>query len=230
MDQGKFDGITRLLARQTNRRAVLRQVGYAGAAAGLLTMTGGIGGSAAASARVASSAQAAGENVPLLTPFHAAVRQGPSAGTEYLGFLALNVDESGAATGGFMTTEEAAIPVTGQITGQAVSLLFTPAEDTHIYGVGVTDQPLVGLHGYSPVAMGGPLVGPGDGDAGDWVVPSVSLIGGGRRSAVCKSCLQSCRNGFGFGTTQPPEPGVCQDICIQFGDAGYGGCSPLDFG
>lgn len=229
MDGIRFDGIARLLAKQTNRRAALRQVGYAGAAAGLLTMTGGVGGSAAASARVASSAQAAGENVPFLTPFHAAVRQGPSAGTEYLGFLALNVDESGAATGGFLTTEDAAIPVTGQITGQAVSLLFTPAEDTYLYGVGVTDQPLVGLHGYTAIAMGGPLVGPGDGDSGDWAVATPVVIGGGRRSSICKSCLQSCRNGFGFGTITPPEPGVCRDACMQFNDAGFGGCTPDDF-
>lgn len=217
-------GEASLLSGRTNRRTVVRNAGAVGLTAGLLGLVGRVSSNAA----VAAAELVDNAALPLLVPFGVNVRQGPHAGTSYEGFLNLSIAGDGHARGGLLSLDEQAIPVTGQITGQSVSLLFTPAEDQHVYGVGVASEDLVGLHGFNKVAIGGVLAGPGEGDSGDWaVLPPGSIVG--KKSPMCKACLQSCRNGFGFGTVTPPEPGVCRDACIQFGDAGYGGCSASDF-
>lgn len=223
MGVNTYHGVASLLSTRTSQRAAVRNAGAVGLTAGLLGLVGRVSSSAA----VAAAELADNSGVPLLVPFGVNVRQGPHAGASYQGFLNLAIGADGHAHGGLLTTDEMAIPVTGQMTRQSIGLLFSPAADQHIYGVGVAGEDLGGLHGYNTVAIGGTLVGPGEGDSGDWaVLPPGSIVG--KKSPMCKACLQSCRNGFGFGTTVPDD-GTCRDACIQFGDAGYGGCSPSDF-
>lgn len=223
MDSRMNHGGASLLSGRSTRRAAVRNAGAVGLTAGLLGLVGRMSSSAA----VAAAELVDNAAMPLLVPFGVNVRQGPHAGASYQGFLNLAIDEDGRAHGGLLTTDEQAIPVTGQITGQSVGLLFTPADDQYIYGVGVASENLAELHGYNKVALGGTLVGPGDGDSGDWAVLTPGNIVG-VRSPMCKSCLQSCRNGFGFGYP-PADPNTCRETCILFGEAGYGGCSGSDF-
>jgi hypothetical protein len=107
-----------------------------------------------------------GGAVRRLMPFEATIRQGPRAGTELRGVLDVTIGPSGAIDRGtFALDDGRAIPVAGQVTGRAVSLLMELGAGGTIYGVGTSLADL--RHGVSRV--GGPFAGPLPGEAGDWV-------------------------------------------------------------
>jgi hypothetical protein len=165
-----------------------------------------------------------------LFPFAVAVRQGPDAGTTYEGALALVVGSDGAVDqGSFQTADGQQMTVVGQVTGRAVNLQFATSDGKHLYGVGTAEKTLAAGE-CAAGHIGGPLVGPGEGDTGDWATVDLTTAIATKRSGTCKACLQSCRNCFFGCISGPPDPGACRDACIQFGDAGYGGCQPSDFG
>jgi hypothetical protein len=118
-------------------------------------------------------------------PLRVNVRQGPSAGTELFGLVHINIDDMGGAEGVYEVVAPEAqmgeIPMVGQITGRSVSLMFSVTDDTSIYGVGTSHEALTSN---CNTAWGGPVVGPGEGDLGDWACTPNFCCGGG----VCMIC------------------------------------------
>ena len=106
----------------------------------------------------------------------------------------------------------APLPVVGHATGRSVSLLFTTGEGQYLYGAGVAEHDL----GQCIGTMGGPFVGPGAGDLGDWLICDGDLNPG---CSVCQfgypepqACsLASCR----LGCPAPGLPGrrECLEMC-----------------
>jgi hypothetical protein len=123
---------------------------------------------------LAQDGEGEGEAVPLpagavqlVMPFEFAVRQGPSAGLTGSGTLSLVIEPSGAVGRGVMTNDDGGFvaAVVGQITGRAVNLAFTLEDGRVLYGVGTSRGDLrMGVF-----ELGGPLVGPEQADAGDWL-------------------------------------------------------------
>jgi hypothetical protein len=222
----RIDSLSRVLAARGTRRAALRQGGALALGAGVFGATG----KARAMARHQETTEERPEvpaDAPCVIPFNAAVRQGPNAGTSFLGYLALITEESGKTTGAFITDDEQTLGVSGQLDGQAVNLIFTTADDQAIFGVGTSAVDLGMCHGAFYTPMGGPLVGPGEGDLGDWAVitnydgvldGTVTVANGSigatalaRRSPMCRSCVQLCKT----------TPGITDiDLCAAF-------CGPL---
>jgi hypothetical protein len=178
MDGTRLDGLSRSLARRSSRRNALKMVSSAGLAGAIAV------GSAAELVRsaAAQSTPAAGDG-PVILPFSAEVRQGPSAGTALKGFLTLPRIESGTIDHAVLipinddNTLGQTIPVSGQVNGRAISLLFVIGDSAYLYGTGtmsapLTDAPTMGDDGKlsAPFAMGGPFVGPNGGDTGDWII------------------------------------------------------------
>jgi hypothetical protein len=173
MNPRRFDALTKALTTRTSRRAGLPQVAALALAAAV-----GAGGHRAA----AQEATPAAGTCTL--PLELVVRAGPDAGTAWRGRLTAQVDATGALTGTFAARHDApgahvvnvtpvptavattALPVLGQATGHAISLLVTVAPGQQVYGVGVLEQPLDQCRG----AMGGPFVGPDPADTGSWAI------------------------------------------------------------
>lgn len=105
--------------------------------------------------------------VSIALPFEFAVRQGPSAGLSISGVLTLVLEASGTVSRGVMTDEEGneLATATGQVTGRAISLAFTLPDGRVLYGTGTSRGDLR----MGAFELGGPLVGPEPGDAGDWI-------------------------------------------------------------
>jgi hypothetical protein len=106
-------------------------------------------------------------------PFEATVRQGPSTGTALVGTLNFTVDADGGITGTLAQDGQPDILVVGQAQGRAINLAFDlSTADTpgvFIFGVGTAIDPVDSeLCG---TALGGPFVGPAEGDSGDWGLP-----------------------------------------------------------
>src|SRR5690349_17082809 len=72
------------------------------------------------------------------------VRQGPSAGLQMVGMLALNVTPSGSVDqGSFASTiDSAEYAVTGEVNGRAVNLDFDFGNGQHLSAVGTTNKPV----------------------------------------------------------------------------------------
>jgi hypothetical protein len=101
--------------------------------------------------------------------FEAAVRIGPSAGTVLDGMLTLDMSEDGAIDrGSFVLADGAEIPVVGQISGRAISLLFDLGDGAFVAGTGLAQDDLERCPEVIDGFVGGPLAGPGEGDLGDW--------------------------------------------------------------
>jgi hypothetical protein len=229
----RIDSISRVLAARTTRRTTLRQGGALALGAGLFGVTG--------KAPMTAAQDTTGErpdvpaDAPCVMPFNAAIRQGPNAGTSYLGYLALITEESGTTTGAFITDDEQTLAVSGQLNGQAANLIFTTEDGQSIFGVGTSAVDLATCHGAFYTPMGGPLVGPGEGDLGDWAViteydgiieGTVTVADGtigatarSRRSPMCRSCVQLCKT----------TPGITDiDLCSSFCGALFGGPCTCD--
>lgn len=95
--------------------------------------------------------------------FEATVRSGPNAGTELRGALVAAVD--GDLVHGHLFPADdpgSAVPVSGSHTATTLTLAFTTAAGT-LEGTGAIDGQLC------TDGLEGPLAGPAEGDAGDWI-------------------------------------------------------------
>ncbi len=136
-------------------------------------------------------AQATPQGTPVLSgydcqmPLRVTLRQGPDSGLVLFGVVGMNFDKHGGATGVFSVVAPAdhmgEIPMFGQINGRAVSLMFNVSDKEQIYGVGTSQEPVTSNCNTN---WGGPVVGPGDGDTGDWACTPNFCCGGG----VCMIC------------------------------------------
>jgi hypothetical protein len=187
MDTNRFDALTKALARPATRRAAVGHVAAGGATAALLAAVG-LGRPRAAAQETATATAA--EDVPFNGGFRAEIYQGPSTGLTLVGRLDLTMDEAGRLSGEFVPdageatpgaaaeetpTAAASVPVTGQLSGVAINLVFYLPEGKRIFGVGTLgEDPATG-----DWIAGGPLVGPEPGDSGDWdICLRCSYIGG----------------------------------------------------
>ena len=102
--------------------------------------------------------------------FEATVRQGPSAGLSLMGDLVLRVEPSGRAHAVLTLRDRSEINATGQVSGQAINLIFVVRPDTYIFGVGTLQHPVPECAG----VWGGPFVGPELGDIGDWFSTNIT--------------------------------------------------------
>lgn len=75
--------------------------------------------------------------------------------TVLAGNLQLDVDETGAASGAY-TDDEQVVSVVGQVTGQAVSLVFDLGDDTYAFGTGAMTHPIDECQGIAGGPAGGP--------------------------------------------------------------------------
>jgi hypothetical protein len=172
MDNHRFDAVAKTLAAGTSRRSMVKRLGVGGVAAALVGATG----------RSVARAQDSATGELCLIPFEMAVRQGPSAGTKFSGVLAVKTDQEGRVDGTFVAGGGALATVAGQATGRAVTLVFDLGQNGVVYGVGGGDADFSSCRMRS---LGGPLVGPLPGDAGDWAlirgrlteIPPVCLAG-----------------------------------------------------
>ncbi|HEY7034824.1 MAG TPA: hypothetical protein VH482_26020 [Thermomicrobiales bacterium] len=225
MDGLRFDALSKTLGRRSSRRTALGRLGGGGLGVVLAAALGG-----RALAQDGTPAAGALPEGLCLYPFSVAVRQGPDAGLTYDGTLALVVGPDGAVDqGSFQTTDGQQMTVVGQVTGRAVNLQFATGDGHYLFGAGTAEKAIAAGE-CAAGQIGGPLVGPGEGDTGDWATADLGTLTTTKRSGTCKACLQSCRRCFFGCIGDPPDAGVCRDTCIQFGDAGYGGCDPSDFG
>jgi hypothetical protein len=192
MDDRRFDVLTKVFGRGLTRRRAIGRLAGGGLAATAL---------AAAGSRAPSAAAAQeGTDQTCILPFEATVRQGPSAGQDFSGTLAIKIGASGEIETGVLVHDGTGIPVVGQITGRAVNLLLTTGDGQYVFGVGTSEADLrlacpeimaAGIYAESG-AMGGPFVGPQPLDAGDWL--------------IC--CCPSEANNF---TCTRPQCPVCED-------------------
>jgi hypothetical protein len=115
------------------------------------------------------------------TAFEVTIYEGPSAPLMLAGGLTLQIEPSGSFSGALTRAVPNAdeletlgvlpagdIPVVGQVNGHAINLLFDLGEGQYVFGVGTAQSDLNTCDGDIPGRIGGPAVGPGPGDRGDW--------------------------------------------------------------
>jgi hypothetical protein len=118
-------------------------------------------------ARAQASLPASQHNPTALTDFgsfEATVYSGPDKGVALRGRLKLRASKTGVLGGQLVPKRGAAIPLSGQLTGYAINLVFYLGHGLHIFGVGTIGKD----PGAKTLVLGGPLVGPNKGDGGDW--------------------------------------------------------------
>jgi hypothetical protein len=113
---------------------------------------------------LASRPAAKGSTLKNVGSFRATVYLGPDHGLALAGELRLAWTNTGALTGMLVPKRGAAVPLSGQVDGAAINLIFYLGQGKHIFGVGTIGRDPGAKHG----VMGGPLVGPRTGDSGDW--------------------------------------------------------------
>ena len=125
--------------------------------------------------------------------FEVTVHEGPSAGLILAGILNFSIDENSALTGTLtredgpimnssMEMGDSSLPVTGQVNGQGVNLLFVLNEDLALAGIGTSSVDLRQCAEADDFFVLGPAVGPQAGDQGDW-------RGRGGRGGGGKKCV-----------------------------------------
>jgi hypothetical protein len=139
---------------QHNLRAPLRQIvvallACAALAAAALTYHAGAQASPAANSHSTAALTDIG-------PFEATVHAGPDTGLSLRGRLRLGADRNGQITGLLAPAGGHALPVSGQVTGNAINLVFYLGRGTHVFGVGTIGRD----PGAKQSFAGGPLVGP----------------------------------------------------------------------
>jgi hypothetical protein len=100
--------------------------------------------------------------------FVATVRQGPNTGVTLAGTLHIEADAHGSVDGQLQRSGAPDVPVVGQVDGRAINLAFNLGPGQMVYGVGTAVNDIHECSG----GMGGPFVGPGEGDSGDWSITS----------------------------------------------------------
>jgi hypothetical protein len=127
-------------------------------------------GAAPAHSRAAAASHAAPTRLLGLQAFEASVSHGPDTGLSLSGKLTLRDDRAGALTGRLAPAQGPPVPVSGQLTGRAISLIVYVGHGKHLVGVGT--------FGHDPGAKqwfaGGPLVGPNKAAAGDWIAETTT--------------------------------------------------------
>jgi hypothetical protein len=221
MDNHRFDTLTKTLAKGITRRKALGQLAGGGVAAATLAAVG-----ASRSPVFAQDATSGGDICAV--NFEATVTQGPSADTEYIGLLVLQVGEGGRIdNGALLTADNQATSVVGQINGRAVSLLFTVGDGQTLYGVGVMERDVEeGCAALTEGKLGGPFVGPQAKDGGDWAAcccPSAD------NNFECPENLPPCRR---CRDMPPPPPGGGSDYntCAANCTAGGGNFNECTLG
>lgn len=113
--------------------------------------------------------QSSGEAGPVhcLIDFVATVRQGPSNGVTLRGVFDFKVDEEGALYGKLMQEDGGEILGAGQVIGRAIHLVFDLGDQQLVFGVGTAQAKIT--NDTCGLALGGPFVGPAEGDSGDWL-------------------------------------------------------------
>lgn len=102
-------------------------------------------------------------------PFEATVGTGPNAGFAMSGDLVFEIAEDGQVPQGWLIREtDAAVPVTGQITGRSIGLIFDLGDGGVLFGTGIADGEMMACDGLWEGDLGGPFAGPESGDLGDW--------------------------------------------------------------
>lgn len=96
--------------------------------------------------------------------FTGTVRIGPDAGFVLSGKLTIRIDEKGVIEGMLVRENAAAVRTGGQANGRAINLIFHLPDEKIMFGVGTLENDIRECRG----AVGGPLVGPAEGDIGDW--------------------------------------------------------------
>jgi hypothetical protein len=116
---------------------------------------------------------------PAPGPFQAAIDSGPNKGLALAGTLHLHLSRTGMLTGQFMPARGRAVALSGQLSGAAINRVFYLGRGLYLFGTGTV--------GRDPetkqVIMGGTLVGPKQGDGGDWaqqgqIISSGHSLGG----------------------------------------------------
>lgn len=105
--------------------------------------------------------------VHCLIDFVATVRQGPSSGVTLQGVFDFKVDEEGTLYGKLMQADGGELLGAGQVIGRAIHLVFDLGDQQLVFGVGTAQAKIT--NDTCGLALGGPFVGPVEGDAGDWL-------------------------------------------------------------
>lgn len=101
--------------------------------------------------------------------FEATVGVGPNTGLALTGDLVFEIAPDGQIPQGWLIPDSGApIPVSGQVQGRSIGLLFQVGEDQAIFGTGVAGGDLSQCDGTWDGDLGGPFAGPASGDLGDW--------------------------------------------------------------
>ncbi|MEA2459045.1 MAG: hypothetical protein QOC95_2017, partial [Thermoleophilaceae bacterium] len=111
----------------------------------------------------AAAAPAGAENCTL-RDLVATVRIGPDKGFRLAGSANLQIDGSGGVSGSLAQANRASGKVVGQASGRAINLVFTLADGRQVFSTGTLVNDISACQGL----MRGPVVGPRQGDIGDW--------------------------------------------------------------
>ena len=119
-------------------------------------------------------------------PFEATVRQGKSSGTSVIGDMTLNIAADGSFTGQVVEKDGTSVPVSGQVTGRAISLVMElkPMADktpgSYVFGTGAALNPIMGDADCGG-PLGGTFAGPGVDDIGSWIKVEACVTVNGTR-------------------------------------------------
>ena len=94
----------------------------------------------------------------------ATVRLGPDKGFVLAGTAKLQIDRSGSISGSLAQRKGAPAKVVGQANGRAINLVFSLADGRNVFSTGTLINDIRACKGL----MRGPVVGPRQGDIGDW--------------------------------------------------------------
>lgn len=133
-------------------------------ASALMLLLSMVGATAATELRAAGTSDVAPATLLVLDDFTAAVYHGPDAGFSLSGRLALRHNRAGLLAGQVVPPHASAVPVSGQLTGLAINLVFYLGHGKHFFGVGTFGKDA----GDKGEFVGGLLVGPNTADGGDW--------------------------------------------------------------
>ncbi len=95
--------------------------------------------------------------------FEAAVHVGSDAGLSLAGTLLLEVTD-GSAEGTMTRDDGTSLPLVGQVTGRAISLVIDLGDGQYIFGTGASWNDFLSCDSVG----GGTFTGPNPGDLGDW--------------------------------------------------------------
>lgn len=226
MEPARFDSLTRSAA---NRRDLLTRLGLGGLAAALAANLG--------------VRRASAQTVSCSLDLRASVRLGPSAGIPLMpsatqagsvaGTLQLGIAGDGSLeTAEFLLTDGTSLPVTGQAIGHQLAVRVALDDLRSLVLQGVAQQPLRICEG----SIDGSLIGPTDGDLGDFHAMAISGGGESASSGIAAPAATSATTDS-VATSTPttianPTPSPTAE-CLPLGNlelCGDRNCGPRDDG